>query len=229
MLKNGHSNNLQELPIILKHNWRSVINDIGKEEKNFDVLKSSLAILEAIIGINIFLTSRCSLLWAKCTNKKRIYSCAFPDIILSLSNKISRESEPIYPFAVIDFKMPGKMSIFDNSKDTLAKKWSDIIFNVDDQLMKETITAGDSKLIDPVMQIVSYMAWCGAKVGILLGYPKIVWFEIIEIENEKIFNVNVYPILEIKSFKDGMLEILRILKYSTKLEANKKYFREVDI
>ncbi|ETO20310.1 hypothetical protein RFI_16907 [Reticulomyxa filosa] len=125
--------------------------------------------------------------------------------------------------------MPGKMSIFDKSNDILAKIWSDIKFNVDEQLTKESIIAGDPKLIDPVMQIVSYMIWYGAKVGILLGYPKIVWFEINEIENEQIFNVNVYPMLEIKSFKEGLLEILRILKYATNLNSNKKYFRKTDI
>ncbi|ETO11518.1 hypothetical protein RFI_25857 [Reticulomyxa filosa] len=81
------------------------------------------------------------------------------------------------------------------------------------------------KLMNPVLQIAGYMIWSGARVGMLLAYPSVVWFEIENNENKDVFNIKVYPLLEMNSFEEGMVEIVRILKYASKLEPNKKMFR----
>ncbi|ETO34816.1 hypothetical protein RFI_02271, partial [Reticulomyxa filosa] len=210
---------LDSLPIILCYLWKKVLNNNEKEQKNAHIFGAANSILDAILRRDTYLSTSCTISNVKPISNKINYSTAFPDVILSLTKETCRKEEPINPFIVVDFKVPCKLSIFDHSNENLYKIWK--------SRGRYHIRVNKFKLVDPVLQIAGYMVWSGSRIGMLLAYPLAVWFEIDEITgNEDVFNIRVYPLLKIDSFECGMLEIVRILKYASKLAPNKKMLRK---
>ncbi|ETO07650.1 hypothetical protein RFI_29740, partial [Reticulomyxa filosa] len=63
----------------------------------------------------------------------------------------------------------------------------------------------------------------------IITYPRFVWMEIDKIGDEdKVFNIKVHKIMKALSFKQAMLELLKISTYAIKLERNKRQLR-VDV
>ncbi|ETO01312.1 hypothetical protein RFI_36128 [Reticulomyxa filosa] len=224
-------NDLLSLPTILAYLWENVVNNIEKEGKNIHVLRAAKAILEAILRRKTYLAQYCTLSSVKSSSKEKDSFSAFPDLLLSMNDKTCRKAELMTPFIVIDCKTPGKLLIFNNTNDNLYKIWRSrgkmVITERQEGSMKIKKFDNKFKLLDPVLQIAGYMVLSGARVGMLLAYPRMVWFEIVKINEKKnIFNIKVYPLLKISSFEHGMLEIVRILKYASNLEPNKKFLRQ---
>ncbi|ETO00154.1 hypothetical protein RFI_37305 [Reticulomyxa filosa] len=105
--------------------------------------------------------------------------------------------------------------------------------------MEDMIERLNEKVTRPVMnpytlcshiqQIISYMIWTGVRVGVLIAYHRFVWMEIDKIGDEdKVFNIKVHKIMKALSFKQAMLELLKISTYAIKLERNKRQLR-VDV
>ncbi|ETO01372.1 hypothetical protein RFI_36068 [Reticulomyxa filosa] len=221
--------NLNNLPVILKHLWANVVRNTEKEVKNAHILNAAKTILDAILRREIYITSECTVSSVKSTSNQRVPSTVFPDLLLSLTNKTCLKAEPKSPFIVIDYKLPGKLKIFDRDKDELNRIWNkrgSVHIAIKKGLIMTTKKISKFILLDPVLQIAGYMIWSVARIGMLLAYPYAVWFEIGEInEDTKVFNIEVYTLLKMTSFENGMLEIVRILKYASKINPNKKFFR----
>ncbi|ETO32327.1 hypothetical protein RFI_04791, partial [Reticulomyxa filosa] len=225
--------NLQKLPIILNSNWGCVVNDIEKETKNMDIMRSVQYILEAITNSNIQVASQATISGSKSDTEIDMKSTVFPDLMWSSNNIMYGKSELENPFIVIDYKIPGKIEVFDNNKDKLDEMWtkgcSDIDAIIEENTRnnsKKTKASIETSLVNPILQIACYMAWSGAKVGMLIAYPRCVWFEVDSIDSNGKFTINVYPMLKMNSFEDAMLEFVRITKYAKTLSPNKKYFRQ---
>ncbi|ETN97196.1 hypothetical protein RFI_40335 [Reticulomyxa filosa] len=219
---------LNELPVILKYLCEKVLCDIENEVKNADILNAANAILDAILSQKTYIASSCTLSSVKSDSKQNDTFTAFPDILMSLNDKTCRKAELKTPFVAVDYKITGKLLIFDNEKENLSKIWKStrtyVVTQQGEGRMKYKKINNRFKLMNPVLQIAVYMIWSVAIAGILLAYPRAVWFEIENNENEDVFNIKVYPLLKMNSFADGMVEIVCILKCASKLEPNKKMF-----
>ncbi|ETO34390.1 hypothetical protein RFI_02704 [Reticulomyxa filosa] len=115
-----HVNNL---PVILSHLWGNVVHDTEKEGKNAHILNAAKAILGAILNQRIYAGLSCTISSVKSNSSQRKPFTVFPDILMSLSDKTCRKGELRSPFIAIDYKLPGKLLIFDNSKENLNMIW----------------------------------------------------------------------------------------------------------
>ncbi|ETO06839.1 hypothetical protein RFI_30553, partial [Reticulomyxa filosa] len=160
-------------------------------------------------------------------------STVFPDLMWASDNKMNGKSELENPFIVIDYKIPVKLEIFDNNKDELDKIWTNGFIDIDSIIeentrnnSKNTKTYIEASLVNPILQIAGYMIWNGAKVVMIIGYPRFFWFEVDSVDPNGKFTINVYSMLKMNSFEDAMPELVRITKYAKTLSPNKKYFSE---
>ncbi|ETO01177.1 hypothetical protein RFI_36263 [Reticulomyxa filosa] len=95
------------------------------------------------------------------------------------------------------------------------------------QIVQPRCIMNAAPLVNIILQISGYMIWSGARVGMIIGYPNCLWLEADKInKDDKIFNIKVYKMLKMESFKDAMLELVRITKYAKTLAPNEKILRE---
>ncbi|ETO01853.1 hypothetical protein RFI_35585, partial [Reticulomyxa filosa] len=84
------------------------------------------------------------------------------------------------------------------------------------QIVQPRCIMNEAPLVNVILQIYGYMIWSGASVGIMIDKIN---------KDDKIFNIKVYKMLKMESFKDAMLELVRITKYAKTLAHNEKILR----
>ncbi|ETN98056.1 hypothetical protein RFI_39466, partial [Reticulomyxa filosa] len=84
------------------------------------------------------------------------------------------------------------------------------------QIVQPRYIMNAAPLVNVILQISGYMIWSGASVGMMIDKIN---------KDDKIFNIKVYKMLKMESFKDAMLELVRITKYAKTLAPNEKILR----
>ncbi|ETO06896.1 hypothetical protein RFI_30495 [Reticulomyxa filosa] len=115
--------NIQKLTAVLNAYWGSVVNDIEKETKNREVMRSLQYIMDTITNKKVQVAANCTMTGIKRSVKARTKANVFPDIMWSY-NGIMYGTEPKDPFIVVDYKIPGKLEAFNYSKNELQDTWT---------------------------------------------------------------------------------------------------------